>query len=590
MFTHRLNRYYLCAAIIIILGTFIRFQLITHGWPGSFADEGTVGLMALHIAYHGAHPLLYYGQDYLGSLEAYLGAGIFHLFGPSLFALRLGLILIFALFLTCLYCLVTLLYSRGLALFSIALVGLGAPDVLLRQLMAAGGTPELFFFTTLLLLLTAWLALTSNPTQPVRKKYGVGNPRRLIAYAAWGAIAGLDIWSHLLSLSFVVCAGLLLLIFCHKEMRLPEVSLLVVFLLLGAFPLIIYKVTVSVTPDQLSVFAGVFGGGYHEPFYPSPLPSHHQASVGGIAALPGPVQQVAGTLFVAIPVATSGNQLCPISFSDAWPLSATSSVTTRVCSGVHGAWSLLLIVLLIVASIQAIRGFHEHWNAAPEQERSLEQRRKAIRHAARLMLLGGLGLILLAFVTSPPASAGTPWTSARYLVGFLITFPALLWPLWNKKGSMAVIHPRTTNLKKGLCAVLLALIFATSLFGTINIFVTQVPASNSSISKAEGLIAGLLHLGATHIYANSDDCTRLSFASNEHVICAVLDKGLQPGLDRYFPYRAMVAHWPNPAYVFLVGSPQAALFQIKAAEQHIAYSTYHLYNYDVFIPVQRIAL
>ena len=590
MSLRRLSGYDVCAALVILSGTLIRLLLIALSWPGSYADEGTVGLMALHIAYHGAHPLLYYGQDYLGSLEAYLGAGFFHLFGPSLFALRLGLIPIFTFFLISLYCLATLLYSRGLALFTVALVGLGAPDVLLRQLMAAGGTPELFFFTTLLLLLTSWLALTSNPARPADKKNGVGDPRRLTAYAAWGAIAGLDIWSHLLSLSFVICAGLLLILFCRKEMRLPQIFLLVVFLLIGASPLIIYKLTVSVTPDQLSVFTGIFGGGYHEPIYPSPLPPRHQASASGIAALPGPVQQVAGTMFVAIPVATSGNQLCPISFSDAWPLSATSSVTTRVCTGVHGAWSMLLILLLIVAIIQALRSFQKHWYAPSEKERTPEQRHEAIRQAARLMLLGGLGLILLAFVTSPPASANTPWTSARYLVEFLIAFPALLWPLWKKKGSLTLRRAWTSYLKKGLYPVLLAVIFTANLVGTVNTFAAQVPATQRSLSKLDGLVDGLLRLEATRIYANSDDCTRFSFASNERIICAVLDKGLRPGLDRYFPYRAMVARWPNPAYVFPVDSPQTALFQIKAAEQHIAYRTYHMYNYGVFIPLHRIAL
>src|SRR5579863_4848061 len=131
----------MCAGTIIAFGTLLRLVFILLGWPASYNDEGTLGLMALHIAYHGAHPLLYYGQDYLGSLEAYLGAGFFHLFGPSTTSLRLGLIPIFGLFLTCLYLLGALLYSKGLAIFSIAVVGLGAPDVLLRQLMAAGGTP-----------------------------------------------------------------------------------------------------------------------------------------------------------------------------------------------------------------------------------------------------------------------------------------------------------------------------------------------------------------------------------------------------------------------------------------------------------------
>jgi hypothetical protein len=137
---------------------------------------------------------------------------------------------------------------------------------------------------------------------------------------------------------------------------------------------------------------------------------------------------------------------------------------------------------------------------------------------------------------------------------------------------------------------LLVMILAASLLGTIDIFTIPLSLAHISFNKIEGLTDDLLRMGATHIYANSDDCTRISFTSDERVICAVLDKGLQPGLDRYFPYRAMVASWPDPVYVFPAGSPQAVLFQIRAARQRIAYSTHHIYGYDIFIPEQRIRI
>ena len=41
--------------------------------------------LALHIAYRGEHPLFFYGQEYMGPLEAYIGALLFHIFGVSLF-------------------------------------------------------------------------------------------------------------------------------------------------------------------------------------------------------------------------------------------------------------------------------------------------------------------------------------------------------------------------------------------------------------------------------------------------------------------------------------------------------------------------
>ena len=586
---HRFDKYDLCAGGIIVSATLLRFILILLTWPAAFNDEATIGLMALHIAYHGAHPLLYYGQNYLGSLEAYLGAAFFKIFGPSTVALRVGLIPIFALFLTCLYLLASLVYSKGLAIFSIIVVGLGAPDEVFRELLAEGGTPELFFFTTLLLLLTVWLALTSNSPQLEQHKDGekgvMKRPglSRLLLYGAWGAIAGLDMWSHLLCVPFVLGAGLFLALFCRKELRLAALSLLTACLLIGVSPLLIYNVTVPLTsPNQLSVY-GV--GGYHEASYPPPVSSKNPPRT---SPAPGPVLQVAGTLLVAIPVATGGIALCPISQSAAWPLPDHPNRYFILCSSIHGAWSLGLLALLFVAVAGAVRSFRLHWNAPPGQERSLKQRREAIRQAARLMILAGPTLTLLIFIASP-IPAGAPWTSARYLVGFLIAVPALLYPLWEKRDRVQQIgHAWMRYFSKYLRFALLLLIFLVSLLGTITIFTGQVSVSQATFRRAYVLIGDLRQLGATHIYTDYNDCDRIAYLSNEQIICAVLDTGLKPGLDRYFPYREMVARWPNPFYVFSAGSAQAQLFEIKAGEQHITYLKLKMYGYVVYKPERRV--
>ena len=86
----------------------------------------------------------------MGPLEAYLGAGLFHLFGPSLFTLRLGLVLCFVLFLfVCTYLLTSLLYTR-LAVCVLILLSLGSRAVLTQQLLAIGGYPETLLFGSLL--------------------------------------------------------------------------------------------------------------------------------------------------------------------------------------------------------------------------------------------------------------------------------------------------------------------------------------------------------------------------------------------------------------------------------------------------------
>ena len=80
-----------------------------------------------------------YGQNYMGVLEAYLGAILFHLFGVSLFSLRLGMLIFFAFFLICIYCLTKLLYSPQMALITLVVLSVGSGGILLPQMMVLGG-------------------------------------------------------------------------------------------------------------------------------------------------------------------------------------------------------------------------------------------------------------------------------------------------------------------------------------------------------------------------------------------------------------------------------------------------------------------
>jgi len=169
------------AIAIIVVATLLRLLIIGHNWPVTDSDESTMGLMALHILHRGEHPTFFYGQNYMGSLEAFLGAGLFHLFGPSLFTLRLGLVILFALFLISIYLLASLLYSKKLALAVLILLSLGSEGMLRQELLAIGGYPDTLLFGTLVLLIASWLALSSN--RDISQHY-----RRwsCVAFGCWG--------------------------------------------------------------------------------------------------------------------------------------------------------------------------------------------------------------------------------------------------------------------------------------------------------------------------------------------------------------------------------------------------------------------
>jgi hypothetical protein len=57
----------------------------------TYYDEALTGLMSLAIL-RGVPQIFYWGQPYLGALDAYLAATAFYLFGPSTLALRLGVV------------------------------------------------------------------------------------------------------------------------------------------------------------------------------------------------------------------------------------------------------------------------------------------------------------------------------------------------------------------------------------------------------------------------------------------------------------------------------------------------------------------
>ncbi|HEX9133089.1 MAG TPA: hypothetical protein VF844_12420, partial [Ktedonobacteraceae bacterium] len=126
----KISTYGIYAFLIIVGAASLRFFLIAQGWPHSNSDEETMGIMAMHIAYNGEHPIFFYGQNYMGTLEAYCAAAFFQLFGASVFILRLGPLLLFALFLTCMYLLTSLLYTKKLAVITLALLGLGSSIML----------------------------------------------------------------------------------------------------------------------------------------------------------------------------------------------------------------------------------------------------------------------------------------------------------------------------------------------------------------------------------------------------------------------------------------------------------------------------
>src|SRR6516162_7201735 len=196
----KVGSYEMIALAIIVVAVILRVVLVALNMPEANSDEGTMGLEAMHIAFQGEHPVFLYGQDYMGVLEANIASVLFRLFGVSVFTLRIGMLIMFALFMVSMYFLTSLLYTKKLALLTLGLLGFGmASDVLVQQLRAVGGAIETLLFGSLVILLATWLALLSGQTLAPRIQRW-----RLVAYGCWGLVAGIGIWVHLLVGPFVL--------------------------------------------------------------------------------------------------------------------------------------------------------------------------------------------------------------------------------------------------------------------------------------------------------------------------------------------------------------------------------------------------
>lgn len=548
----------LCAIAIIILGVLIRILLLSQGWPHTTMDEGTMGQMAVHIAKEGQRPIFFYGQAYMGSLEAYLAAPLFQLFGASLLTLRLGLVLLFAIFLIAMYLLVSLLYTKRLALFSILLLSLGASIITYREMQAIGGYPETLMFAALAFLLASWLAITSRQPLSLRQRGW-----RLAAYFAWGLVAGLGLWSDLLIIPCLVIAGLLLLLCCWRDLRSLAPFCLLLGLGVGGLPLIIYTIHAGNIQNTLSTVIFIYSGRTHHPSWSHLLP-----------------QSTTGAFLVGLPTATSFSPVCFVSTS----LSILRANHSQLpCAIAQGAWSLGAIVLWFSAVVLALGTVWKAWFRARSKERSPEQQQDILRSAARLALLFMAGAYVLLFAISP-TTANLPYLNARYLICILIAIPAMIYPLW--KGTSIITESVGTSSKIFVRFKQAALAFIAVMFllGTLGTF-GEIPATQALNQQQNDLVHNLLSMHITHIYSDFWSCDRIIFQSNEQIACSVLDDQLHLAGDRYRPNGTVVQSDPQSSYVFPMGSPQANGFQKHFAASGRLFQRVTFDGYVIFRPV-----
>jgi len=161
------------------------------------ADEAVVALMARHIL-QGERPSFFYGQAYMGSLDAYLAAGAFRVFGQRVLAIRLVQVTLFAAVIVTSYP-VALRFTGARRAAMLVVLLLAFPPVLLTLYTTAslGGYGEVLLAGNLLV----WWG----------HRLGSEDADRWGLWLAWGLAAGLGFWAMGLVLVYLVPVALWLL-------------------------------------------------------------------------------------------------------------------------------------------------------------------------------------------------------------------------------------------------------------------------------------------------------------------------------------------------------------------------------------------
>jgi len=393
-------------------------------------------------------------------------------------------------------------------------------------------------------------------------------------------------------LAFILVSGLLLLVFCWRELFKGAVLVVVVGLVAGIFPLIVYNLHAMPGENTLNVLSRLHGAGSVEL---ARIQSHNHIPFE---------PELQGTMLISLPAATGGLPFC---FDTNLMLTGYLSFQNSQCpmlqtnlSSVFIAlvWSMGFIILWTISVVLTLRNLWKIRFLISRHPSSQGANQAVKCQCARLMLLGSGGLILLLFIMSP-VSAVFPGNS-RYLVGLLISTPAMIAPLMGLSSDRLAAttdvgnddRPHMRNwftiptFKVALGRGILLMIGIVLLVGTFNAFL-EIPTVQANNQQQDTLIRELLGIKATHIYTDYWTCDSIAFLSREQIICATVDGQLkvQPRYSRYAPYVPIVESDPNSAYVFPIHAGQIPAIVKRATLSPWLFQRFVFGDYVVYQPV-----
>ncbi|MBI5957852.1 MAG: glycosyltransferase family 39 protein, partial [Chloroflexi bacterium] len=512
--------------LILLVALLFRAWLITSGHVSFDSDEAVVGLMARHINQGHTIPTFYYGQDYMGSLDAILLAGGFQVLGESVQTIRWVQMILYMLSLLVAYTLAwEITHSRRVALIALLLLAIPTSLGALYTTITLGGYNEIVLLGGLILLL-GWQVTAGGKDHPWR-------------WLALGLTAGIGWWVN--GAIVTPCAVVVVIGLRHFSLRNGRFYVLAAAaFMIGSAPWWAYNLR-----HDWAALDFLTGG-----FEPAP----------GIEPI-SPLESLLGLLLLGFPA------LYGLRFP--WQAGFTLSPSL---------WIAVLIYLLLITDLLA-RGYarmkHLQRPGAARIKRGKIGRSKQRPyenlpggHPLSNQVGEGVGgeADLTGRASPAPIKAGDYSPARRWVwlvMGVFMAIFALssfsdatgryLMPVWIPAAiGIALGLDRLRRAGKIVAGVLLAVLL-TSQAGSVLI----AAGSESGLSpqlitrlrtspEADTALLDFLHeQGYAYGYASYWTSFRLIFRSHEAVIFDTAlpydDKGYQAGNNRYLPYRDQVA-------------------------------------------------
>lgn len=220
---------------IMLIALALKLGLLAAGAFPFNSDEAVVGLMARHIL-QGSWPAFFYGQAYMGSLDATLVSGAFSLAGVSIVAIRVVQSLLYLGTIgTTILIGRRYLRSRRIGNLAGLLMAIPAVNVTLYSTVSLGGYGEALLIGNLTVLLA--LHIKDKPSSGW-------------AYFIWGLLAGMGFWAFGLTLVYSIPTAILLgtVVWRLESRRLQRALFALLGLMIGALPWIVYAISQGLGP------------------------------------------------------------------------------------------------------------------------------------------------------------------------------------------------------------------------------------------------------------------------------------------------------------------------------------------------------